>query len=747
MNSEEYDLIWPEPLRTATKAVIRKFEVEQKPLREYNLKEYKKYSYYWATLQNRFWSDTIRDWRPYEEGIASNPDLDIADDDIGRVINVYRATGESIIAGLSASIPGVGFAPDDADNIDDVTTAKAYTKISDLINIHNNASLKLAEALFILYNQSFVACYNYYDTSDKYGTYRKGIMIPSEEQQEQFNCPMCGDELLSDVSSSYCPGCDQNVEPEITSVTVPVLIPTFEDCPKSREVIEFYGPMNIQIPFYASDMKAVPYLILEKEFHQSIAKELYPWIADKIKSTRAYDTYEKWARQPSEAFANQESDIVTVRQCWLRPSCYWMMPEEQQEEFRERFPNGMYAAFVDDVFAEAYDEDLDDHWTITKSPISEYLHAPPMGRVMADIQDMTNSMYNLTLRTIEFGVPMTFADSNAINWDNFKKSPSEPGQVYPAKMPTGQNMSAAFHEVRTATLSKEVDSFQMQLQQAGQFVSGAFPSIYGGTLQGGSGTYKEYESSRTQALQRLSLTWKMLNIFWKDWTYKACKEYAKNLDHDEKYTQKQGATNYINVWIKQSELKGQIGFVEAETSDQFPVSLAQQRDLLLALIQFQNPQINAIIGDSQNLGDMSRLLGFSKLYVPGDDQRNKQLNEIMEMLKSGPVPAVDPNTGMPAIDQNTGQEQMQSSVPIEPIDNDQVHAETVQAFLTSDPGIFLKVSNPQAYQNIMLHFQEHQQNMQMQQQNQLMMQMQMEKAKIDMFPPNRVTYSKSEVVK
>lgn len=755
---EEYEALFPPDFRSCLDSVIRKYDTEQKPLREYHLKEYKKLDFYWNSLQNIFWQETAKDWRPYQDGISANPQMDVDEDDIGRIINVYRAFGESIIAGLSADVPSVAFAPDNADSIDDISTAKAYGKISELIGKHNNASQLLVQALFIKFNQAFVAAYNYNDRDEKYGTVKVPSQQPIEMSVMQATCPYCGSEIPidpADESSSpvLCPTCGQFVQPEYVPQTVTTLIPTFESCPKSREIVEFYGPMNVKIPFYASTQENCPYLMLTGEYHVSVAKEMFPWIAETLVPTRSYSDFEKWARQPSEAYMNPDSEIVSIRRVWLRPEAYWSIENEhERNEILAKYPNGMYSAWVDDTFAEAADENLDDHWTITKDPLSVYLHAPPIGRVLVDIQDMTNDMYNLVLRSIQYGVPLTFVDANALDMDKFKELPSEPGMVVPIKVQAGLNASGSFHTISTSSISQEVDRFNTKLEQAGQFVSGAYPSVYGGTMEGGGKTFKEYDASRSQALQRLGTTWKMLNTWWKDWMTKAVKEYARNLMYDEYYTEKSG-DSYVTVWIKRSELQGKIGDVEAETSAQFPMSLVQQRGLLIDLFNMNNPIIAQALVDSQNLGDMTRLLGFDKIHVPGDDQRNKQLREINELKMSAPIPQMQPQMnpdGSPMVDVNR-QPVMQpievSSIPPESIDNHQVHWETTQAFLVSDQGQQLKVENPPAYQNILLHGEEHQQELQKQQMQQLQMQTLVQKSKVDAYPPNKVNYNVTEVQK
>jgi hypothetical protein len=743
----KYEEEYPEELRKILTSLTESLEVQQKSIREVNIKEWKQLDFYWKTLQNIYWSDTDLDWRPYEGGIALS-DIDINENDIGKIVNVYKAYGESIIAALSTSLPGVRFSPDDADNPDDIATAKAYGKIANLIHLHNNSNTLFVRALFILFNQSFVALYNYHNTSPEYGTVKtpKNELVPTEV--ENLVCPNCATDLNEapvqdhefegqSFQSSECPTCVSEVIPDREIETVHRLITTYEDCPKGREILEVYGPMNVQVPFYVQRLKDSPYLILETEHHISLAKALFPHLASKITTGgSAYSSYERWARQPSEAFGTQDVDLVTFRRVWLRPTSYYMIAQEDQREaLQEKYPTGLYFLLLNDLFAEAYEENMDDHWTITESPTSMYIHDAPMGRVLRDVQDMTNDMANLTLRTILYGIPMTFADSNVIDWDKFSETPTEPGMVYPVKGMPGQNLDGMFHTVKTATLSKEVDSFTDRLSGIGQFVSGANAAIFGGALEGGSDTAKEYETRRNQALQRLSLPWKMLNTWWKDATFKSAKEFARNLLTDQAYPKRTGES-YINVWIKKAEMQGKVGDVESESSDQFPISEVQRRSLILQLLESPAPAVqqffSSVIANPENIGLVTRLLGFGELYIPGDDQRNKQLAETIQLMVAEPVPTGQiqmDETGIPVLDANGQPQQvLTSSIPVEDIDDHPIHAEVTKAFLVSDQGQYLKNVNPAGYQNLMLHYQEHEQVVQMQAQQQMQQQALMEKS-------------------
>lgn len=739
---QNYEEKYPEELRKNLVDLTSDLEVEQKVIRLPNIQEWKYLDCLWQGLQNIWWNENALDWRPFTEGQEGT---DLEDDDFGKIINVYRGYGESIIAGLSASLPGVRFAPDNADNPDDISTAKAYDKISNLISVHNNASQALVKCLFILFNQSFVACYNYRKEDPAFGTVKTPKVVAEKISVQRSTCTNCGEDIsnepLMEVDGQLtemmdCPICFLSVIPEITFEDEIKLIPTYVECPKGREILEFYGPMNVQVPFYVDNLKNSPYLILETEHHLSLARAMFPHLAKKILGTSSYSSYERWARQPSEVYQAGDIDLVTFRRVWLRPWAYYMIEnEDHRKHLQETYPSGCYFLLLNDVFAEACEENIDDHWTITQSPTSNYIHAAPIGRPLKDIQEMTNDMYNLTLRTILYGIPMTFVDANVIDWDKFRETPSEPGMVYPAKTQPGQNLDGSFHTVKTATLNKEVDTFTDRLNGAGQFVSGAFPSIFGGTIQGGSGTYKEYEASRTQALQRLSLIWKMVNIFWKDVMTKSCKEYAKNLLADESYVKRTG-DSFVNVWIRRAEMQGKIGEVEAESSDQFPVSEIQKRGLILELMMSPSQVVQqffgSVLGHPENIGTVTRQIGMGQLYIPGDDQRNKQLRENTVLMASEPV-----QTGQVQMDQlgkpvigPDGMPQMQivSSVPIEEFDDDTIHAEVLKALLVSDQGQYIKETNPPAFQNLVLHYNEHNTRLQMIAQQQMMQQMEMQNA-------------------
>jgi hypothetical protein len=266
------------------------------------------------------------------------------------------------------------------------------------------------------------------------------------------------------------------------------------------------------------------------------------------------------------------------------------------------------------------------------------------------------------------------------------------------------NLDSGFFTPKTATLQPEVEFFMRQLQEAAQFVSGAFPSVYGGPQKGGSGTASEYEMSRNQALQRLSILWKMVNIWWPGVMTLGFKSLKKNLTYDESFVKKEG-DGFVNVWIRIAEMEGEIAEIEPEVSEGFPASWAQKRQALGELMAMDNPAIQGTLFHPNNMNFMFDTIGLEDLKIPGKADRDKQLLEITLLVKGRPNPDGSP------------------TIPVDvDLDDHDIHGQACREWLISDAGTAARVDNPLGFQNVVIHMRAHammkqQQMMQQQMQN------------------------------
>lgn len=687
--------ILPKEEEKALLDLIQDYEKRAMPIRESQLRLWKKLEFFFRGIQKIYWSEIAHDWRLPPIG----NEREIDDSLSTRDINIYRAHAESIIAALSTGVPVSRFFPDDANNPIDICTAKEASKISELIQTHNESPLQFIRALYTLFNQSFVASYVYHHESDDYGTWQKPSTTMEDANVTDYFCPQCGTNATSEITPPEqtppelpCPTC---ASPTEMGPPQPTKVPriSWEDNPKSREIIEVYGPLNVKIPPRARTQKAIPYLILETEHDASLLKEIYPLLEDKIeKNVGGYEnTQERWARDFEFSDLAEEDSEVTSKRVWLRKwALNGIKDKALRKSLKTKYPKGSYSVWINGNLAEILEENLDDRWSITVSPLSHTLHADPLGKPLAPIQELRSEVVDLEIETMEFGIPETFADPQVINFNAYKDSRAAPGQMFPAKPRVpGTSLEGAFHTIKTATLSGEIQVIKSDLDRDGQFVVGSFPSVFGGPQEMGSKTASEYSQSRANALQRLSIPWKMILSWWSQTMKKAVKSYIDNIKYDEQYSRTNGS-GYMAVVIAREKLKGKIGNVEPEVSEAFPISWAQKGAKVEQLMTLNNELVNAVLADSQNSEFIGRVEGLPELRIPGADDRNKQLYEIAEMLKSPPV--MDQVNMMPA-----------PSIPPDfDIDNGPICVQTIRSWAISPEGIATKQDNPQGYQNVML---------------------------------------------
>lgn len=657
LNNEDLD----EDLQAELYNLVKQYEDEDSWVRKQQIKIWKKNEEFWSGVQYIFWSESRQDWISptetrwfqQEEGReeAEGPFYDF-------VINIYKAHGEAIIAALGSQLPTVRFPPDDAENQEDLITSKTYAKIGDLVNRHNKSKILLLRALFTMCNQGLVCAYHAPKSDKMFGE----TEVPEYDKDED----------------------DQ-----------PIITGTIKR-PKTRTIIELYGPLNVKVAYYVEKQEETPYLMLKKDYAIALLKHLYPHVADKIENDQTdIGQYERMARTPS-AFSSwsridENMNLRTLNRTWLRPWVFDGMPEtkaREREKFQKLYPDGCYCAFIGKTYVESRNEELDKYWTVGQCGLSRNLHSDPLLQPLIPVQEMTNVLANLTMETIEQGIPSTFADTDTLNFNAYSRHETRPGMVYPIKVKAGTRAGDKFFEQGRASLSKEVPAFQAELEKAGQFVVGAFPSVYGGPSTGKSRTAAEYNMSRQMALQRLGLAWAFVTDWWCRVIDKCVRLFVESMTEDQRFVipgEGKGESNYINVWIRRAEMLGKVGEVEPEGAENFPTSTPQKQELLMRLLQMNNDFLSQAIFDPENRHLVADTLAYPDIYIPGEDQRVKQTREIAELLKGNLV------------------------MPEPEVDDDAIHIATCKNWAVGATGLDAKVSNPQGYMRVIQHLQEHEQ--------------------------------------
>lgn len=729
----------PDSVKNSVKIIFEHFDSEDRAARERQLRSWRKLKLLWEGFQRTWYSEVNHDWRIWDDLTTGTDDNNQSYYD--KPMNVFRAYLESIIAALSISVPPVTCYPDDADNPLDMDTARAGNKIAELIYRHNNAPLLWLHSLFIFCTEGTVFCHNYTDESDKYGTYEDKDYREEEENHEYSTCPNCGnvfDDQIVDANPALdatkqklelekdkfnptdddidlqnyaddvelCPQCLQIITPTLSRETLTITrLVGITNLPKSRQCQQMYGGLFVKVPNYARNQSEFPYLIYSYETHYSNVMAKFPWMSkiedgnQKLTSgAGVVDPYERWARLSPQYFGDFPINTVTHRQGWFRPSSYFVLEDaECRADLDKRYPNGFKVDLVNDEIENICNENMDDSWTTTQNPMSDYIHAEPLGSLLVSVQDITNDLIALILQTIEHGIPQTMADPTVLNFDAYRQQEVAPGDIFPITAKSGRSLQESFYEIKTATLSQEVLPFAEKIQELGQLISGALPSLFGGALSDNK-TASGYSMSRAQALQRLQNTYKMFTIFWKEIYGKAIPAYIENVKEDERNVMRNQDGDFVNTFIRKAELQGKIGRVELEANENLPITWSQQKDVIMQLLQSNNEEVLSILGSPENLPLIREAIGLTDFFVPGEADREKQYEEIKLLLDSEPLQVPDAMGGV----------QEQPSIEIDPdVDNHQIEAEICRSYLISERGRVAKTDNPAGYKNILLHMKAH----------------------------------------
>lgn len=690
--------------------LLKKAELEDEDIRYIPLGHCKRNNLYFNNIQKVFYDESARDVRNIDSVLK---DLEGSGFDDLKIINVYRAFAESLIAAETISAPATEFTPDDTDNPDDVETADAYTRIGILVSRHNHAPLMLIKAATLQFNSGTIFGYNYYKTDPSYGV----VKTPKTTEQKSktvldLRCPQCMELLDSGVAEGLdptktivnCPFCKYQGPPTVyAKLEYFDEVTEYENTPKGRAAFDIFDMTNVKVSMYARKQEKCGYLILRLEEDISSLRSVYNEFYDDIRGGGG-DTvkYERWARIPVEYRGNLPTNLNTVRSAWFRPSYFYSLEEDDADLLLQAYPDGVMISVIDDKIVEKQHEKLDDRWTIAFDPRSNFVHSEPPGNALVPCQDATTDIFNLGLQSIEYGIPETFANPKSLNLKKYAQTRNIPGMVT-AAVPPGpdKSISDAFYTAKTATLSSEYTTFAASLTPITQFVTGAFPSVFGGSSSGEQ-TATEYTESKSRALQRLQLPWQMIAIFWTTLIFKTVKDYATNLLEDEHYTDKKNGT-HVNVWIRKSALEGKVGHIQPELNGQLPQSWAQKKDFFMGLINMQNPEVGAIVLHPNNAQNLKLITGMPEFYIPGEEDATKQWIEYYE-LAEGQVTQPEPQMQQPGVPPQPPMASVQIDIDI---DDHIVHMAVLKGILVSDLGRTLYKTNPAGYENCIAHYRAH----------------------------------------
>lgn len=708
-------------LKSALRVLVANFKDDTLSARREEVKKSKQAREYWKGVQNIWWNESDQEWRfPFDQ-IASGDLLSDQQPRYSFITNIYQAFGLSIMSVLSQSVPNTRLFPQSTQQPEDVTTAKVGTEVIRLIQRNNNATHLLEKIAYYAWIDGKVAGYMRYVQDGLRFGYKDNpqmdlgqFQMPGEEAM--MECPGCGSVTPLSQFEGICPGCGAPLDESSLRPPMSYDVPQqtgMDRIEKGQEVLDVFGALEVRTPMWANHQHEFPYLFYTTEVHRSKLQFTYPHVRDKLSEetpSGGEDTYERQVRLRLhysgiyDEAGTPSANLITFDRVWLRP---WVFEAEMDQgvrtELLQLFPEGVYVAFAADTFCEARPENLDDHWTVMQIMPGEGQNRNGIGTPMVSIQERYNTLNNLVVENIEFGVPPIYADDAVLDFDALEDQTAEPGAHYPVTPPTSGRVSDAFFQPQPTPISSETYRYIQDLAgPMGQFQVGAFPSLFGGSASN-IDTMGAYAMSRDQAIGRQGIFYRGIKTFWDSCMIKGVMVYRNNRDDDLEVPLKQIGQEYPSGMIRLDELQGSV-VVYAETEEQFPETWPAKRRTLMELMQLDNEELKGVMTHPDNMKILKDLLGLDTLTIPGEDSRDKQWREIARLLEEQPV--------------QTPQGFL-SSIEIDVFDDHEVELEVLVGWINSSVGQQAKEQNPMGYMNLRAHATQHQEALAMMEQQQM----------------------------
>ncbi|MFL6427894.1 MAG: hypothetical protein ACJ71S_06590 [Acidobacteriaceae bacterium] len=643
---------------------------------------------------------------------------DSDDDDLYQYCNnFYQMLCTGFIAALSPQLPKATVLPEDAEDLTDVTTAKAAETLIEIIQRQNKAMSLLKQQLFYMFNCGAIFRHTRYVVdSDRSGTRKEPVygMVPTTLQDERYHCFNCGADVPADsmagMISQACPKCGAPLGPESyypaeTGQSVGQV--GEEELPNGMVAQTIYSPLEVDCDPQARSLRQTPLLSLSVEVHLGALRASYPQMYSQILPTSSDltgqgDSMDRTARQmvksPSGSYGGQMQEVrPTLDRTWIQPFAFGL---EDDEEFATRmtksFPKGVLLVTTGDTFLEAREAKLTSEWTWAGTHEGLGLYPPAPGDIITPFQKRYNNACAILDDFMErCSAGVTLGDTNKIDAKSLNGKPLLPGVINGVKLKQGANLEQALYQFKFQ-LEAEMAAYLEKMIYNAQMFAGVPPQVYGGAGDPHIETMGGQEQQLQVALGKLNIYWDNLREENAEAAGLAVLCAKNNLTEDLKQVIQQKGSEYRNNYVRLDDLQGDVA-AYPDTDQAFPLSAAELRGRWSELMEQAakgNPFAVAVLDEPTNQEQAASALGVPGMVIPGSAMRSKVLQDLEQLAKAEPMPTLGPD-GQP-----TGQ--MQPSVtPDREIDDFDELRKTVRQYCQENCD--LKQRAPQGWANILAY--------------------------------------------
>ena len=643
------------------------------------------------------------------------------------VNNITQTCRRNFQSAVARAVPPIVVRPENADNLADMTTAKAAQEAVTIIEEANRpkANLALEGQYLFLYGVYFKwtrfvidGVWMGYKDEPIFGE------IDAMLSADHFHCTNCGaDSDESQVAQSgqmSCPECGSQFSPqdfqpgESTTVIGQVGIRKKANGLPKWSV---FSPLQVDTDPTKEFVEDVPLLALEWEVEPAEVRATFPDMADQIDAGAESQTdenasYDRLVRTMvfSSSFsvtADIFAERGTYSLIWVQPNSYWRLEKDDPllQKLQKNFPYGMKITQYGSVVLQIKPAVLAKEWSVCKLHKGYGLYPPSVADNVVPFNERFNNISNILDDYMErCSTGITLVDPRRIDMKEMSGKPLT-GAVLNPTPTVGEGVNqplanAIFHF--QFQMDAGLTSYLDRLWNYCQIISGIPPQVSGTGTTPGVETGKGQKQMLDQALGPLGDIYDAM----KEEHATAGQNAIECLQQNMKYTgslwrviEENGAP-FRNNYVHLDEMQGRIR-VRASTDEGLPLSAEQKRQQIqniLEMAEKNSPAAIAWLDEVTNQQLVNDYLGLPGAVAPGEAQRSKTLMDIRRLLQAPPTPKIGPN-GQQMLDPDDGSPMVSPSIaPDKWVEDYTVLIPTLEQFCRENNDV--KGQNPLGWANV-----------------------------------------------
>jgi hypothetical protein len=613
--------------------------------------------------------NTYSDYQFGGDGGDGKEDEDLSLSDLPT--NFMQMLFFSYQAVLSADLPRNIVKPENADEEEDLETAKAATTIMSIVDQKNKARKILLAKLFHLWTAGHFWQYTRYVVdATKFKTHKETTLTISKQQvvPDRFVCSNCGASTpLSEVKGQQQPMCPQCGQPLSQQDVYPGhtdQIPIAEeqtDIPNGMVVQSVYGPLHVTFKPKALTRDESPIVSLNMEVSLGWLRDVFPDFYSELQegmgaNSGAEDAQQKQARQiaatrtaPGYAQATIQTDPTYSRD-WVQPWAFsYLDDREAAQRLKAKYPKGCMIAHVDDlILMPPRNAAIAEEWTMTSTCDEIGISGLPGGSAALPVQKRFNNLTYLVDDFMErIAAGLIIADAKYIDTKQLNRKGILPGVFNPvarASVGTSLPLADLIHQF-VFEIEPQLLTYLASLPNLMQELAHVPPQIFGGDPGENVQTMGGQAQQLATAKGVLNLTWNQIREQDAEADEQAVSCASRNMTEKWWNTVTQRTTEFRNEYVHPDQMKGSV-HVQPEEDQSFPMTLEQQQALWEKILTGMDKTIAAMLfSEPKNVAAAIGSFGIKGVVVPGSLAEGRALHLIDLLMQGEPTQEMVPMPG------------------------------------------------------------------------------------------------------